>query len=200
MGVSERKRPFCFSNKSLKNEYINLFKDNGEERKKKGRISKMNKRDLKRATAVALSVMLSVAYVPDATRAETKNVAVKAAKKSKKSKKSKKPVGFKISRTSGTYDKKVTVKVRAKKKYKVYYTTKRKFKKKMVIKPGKLKTFKFDKTTTLRLFAVKKSKKMTTKKLNKKATSTNSFLPAPGFAPLTSQAAKAKSLGRRFLY
>ena len=129
----------------------------------------MNKRDLKRATAVALSVMLSVAYVPDATRAETKNVAVKAAKKSKKSKKSKKPVGFKISRTSGTYDKKVTVKVRAKKKYKVYYTTKRKFKKKMVIKPGKLKTFKFDKTTTLRLFAVKKSKKMTTKKLNKKA-------------------------------
>jgi len=39
MGVSERKRPFCFSNKSLKNEYINLFKDNGEKKKKERKVS-----------------------------------------------------------------------------------------------------------------------------------------------------------------
>ena len=117
----------------------------------------MNKRVIRKTLAVVLSLALTFAYTPSSAHAATK------------SKSSKKPVGFKISKSAGTYEKKVTVKVKAKKNYKVYYATGKKFKKSKVIKAGKSKKFTFKKTTTLKLLSVKKSKKVTTKKLNKMA-------------------------------
>lgn len=81
----------------------------------------------------------------------------------------KKPVGFSISKKSGTYKNSIKVKVKAKKKYNVYYKTGRKYKKGKVIKAGKSQTFLIKKTKSLSFYAVKKTTKMTTKKLNKKA-------------------------------
>ena len=81
----------------------------------------------------------------------------------------KKPIGFTISKTSGTYEKAFSVKVKAKKNYKVYYKTGRKFNSKKVIKAGKAKSFVIKSTKSLSFYAVKKSKKVTTKKLNKLA-------------------------------
>ena len=58
----------------------------------------------------------------------------------------KKPVGFTISKKSGTYKNSIKVKVKAKKKYNVYYKAGRKYKKGKVIKAGKSKTFVIKKT------------------------------------------------------
>lgn len=75
--------------------------------------------------------------------------------------------GYTISKKAGTYTDKVTVKVKAKKGYTVYYTTGTKLSKSKKIKAKKTKSFTFRKTSTLRIYAVKQSKKMTAKKLKK---------------------------------
>lgn len=79
----------------------------------------------------------------------------------------KKTTGFTVSKKSGTYDATVTTKVKVKKGYKVYYTTGKKLSTKNVIKAKKSKSFTFTSTKTLRLYAVKSSKKITAKKLRK---------------------------------
>ena len=79
----------------------------------------------------------------------------------------KKTTGFTVSKKSGTYDSIVTTKVKVKKGYKVYYTTGKKLSAKKVIKAKKSKSFTFTSTKTLRLYAVKSSKKITAKKLRK---------------------------------
>lgn len=79
----------------------------------------------------------------------------------------KKTTGFTVSKKSGTYDSIVTTKVKVKKGYKVYYTTGKKLSAKKVIKAKKSKSFTFTSTKTLRLYAVKSSKKITAKKLSK---------------------------------
>ena len=84
---------------------------------------------------------------------------------------------YTISKGAGTYNAPVTVKVKAKKGYKVYYCAGgKKFSVKKVINSGKSKKITISSTTTLRLYAVKKSKTMTNKllrtaKTTKKATS-----------------------------
>ena len=79
----------------------------------------------------------------------------------------KKTTGYTVSKKSGTYDSSVTTKVKVKKGYKVYYTTGKKLSTKKVIKAKKSKSFTFTSTKTLRLYAVKSSKKITAKKLRK---------------------------------
>lgn len=80
----------------------------------------------------------------------------------------KKSSGFTISKKAGTYTKKVSVKVKAKKGYTVYYTTGKKLSVSKKIKSKKRKTFTFKKTKTLRIYATKKQ--MTKKKLKKIST------------------------------
>lgn len=79
----------------------------------------------------------------------------------------KKTTGYTVSKKSGTYETSVTTKVKVKKGYKVYYTTGKKLSAKKVIKAKKSKSFTFTSSKTLRLYAVKSSKKMTPKKLRK---------------------------------
>lgn len=78
----------------------------------------------------------------------------------------KNPTGYSITKKAGSYKKAVVTKVTAKKGYTVYYTLSEKFKKSWCIKAKKAKTFTFSKTTTLKLYPVKASVKMTTAKLN----------------------------------
>ncbi len=73
---------------------------------------------------------------------------------------------YTISKKAGTYTTAINVKVTAKKGYQVYYKTSGKFKKSKVIKSGKGKVFNIKKTTTLSLCAVKKTKKVSDRKLN----------------------------------
>lgn len=73
---------------------------------------------------------------------------------------------YTISQKAGTYTAAIKVKVKVKKGYRVYYKTSGKFKKTKVIQSGKSKTFTIRKTTLLSLCAVKKSKKVTNRKLN----------------------------------
>lgn len=79
-----------------------------------------------------------------------------------------KTTGFTISKAAGTYTGKVSVKVKAKKGYTVYYTTGKKLTSGKKIKSKKTKTFTFTKTKTLRVYAVKK--KLSKKKLKKIST------------------------------
>ncbi len=79
----------------------------------------------------------------------------------------KKTTGYTVSKKSGTYKTSVTTKVKVKKGYKVYYTTGKKLSAKKVIKAKKSKSFTFTSSKTLRLYAVKSSKKMAAKKLRK---------------------------------
>ncbi len=79
----------------------------------------------------------------------------------------KKAVGYTISKKAGTYETSVKPKVKAKKGYVVYYATGAKFKASQVIKAKKAKTFTISKTTTLKLYVAKASKKLSTAKLNK---------------------------------
>lgn len=79
----------------------------------------------------------------------------------------KKPTGYTITKKAGNYPGSVKTKVKAKKGYTVYYTVSGKFKKSWKINAKKTKTFVFTKTTTLKLYPVKKTVKMTTAKLNK---------------------------------
>lgn len=79
--------------------------------------------------------------------------------------KTKKTKRYTISKVSGTYSSAVKVVLKAKKGYKIYYTTSGKLKKSKWIKSGKKKTFNIKKTTTLSIYVVKKSQKVTAKKL-----------------------------------
>lgn len=71
-----------------------------------------------------------------------------------------------ISKKAGNYQKAVQVTVKAKKGYKVYYTTSGTFQMGKVIKSGKSKKISIKKTTTLSVYAVKKTAKVTAKKMN----------------------------------
>lgn len=73
---------------------------------------------------------------------------------------------YTISKKAGTYTTAINVKVTAKKGYQVFYKTSGKFKKSKVIKSGKGKVFHIKKTTTLSLCAVKKTKKVSNRRLN----------------------------------
>lgn len=75
--------------------------------------------------------------------------------------------GYTISKKAGTYTKAVTIKVKAKKGYTVYYTTGKKLTINKKIKSRKTKKFTFKSTKTLKVYAVKSSKKITKKKLKK---------------------------------
>ena len=77
--------------------------------------------------------------------------------------------GYKLSKGDGTYQGSVKVKVTAKKGYKVYYSTTAKLVKKNVIKSQKSKTFTFNETTILRVYAVKNSKSVTANAFKKNA-------------------------------
>ncbi|SDB23833.1 hypothetical protein [Eubacterium oxidoreducens] len=84
--------------------------------------------------------------------------------------------GYTISKKAGTYNKTITIKLKAKKGYKVYYTTGSTLKTGKVVKSTKTKTITIKKTTKLKVYAVKSSTKITNKKLKtkkvKKATKT----------------------------
>lgn len=84
-------------------------------------------------------------------------VSVSGAKVSKK--------GYTLSKKAGTYEGTVKVKLTAKKGYNVYYSTGKSLSTGKKVKAKKSKTFTFKKTSTLRVYAVKSSKKMTKKKL-----------------------------------
>ncbi len=75
--------------------------------------------------------------------------------------------GYTLSKKAGTYEEKVTVVLKAKKGYKVYYSTNGTLTAKKVLKSGKAKKFTFKKTKTLVVYAVKKSKKITKKEWKK---------------------------------
>ena len=76
---------------------------------------------------------------------------------------------YTISKKAGTYSKTTKITITAKKGYKVYYTTGSNLTTKKVIKSGKKKTLTIKKTTTLKLYAVKKNAKVTAKALKSKA-------------------------------
>ena len=63
--------------------------------------------------------------------------------------------GYTLSKKPGTYKKAVKVKIKAKKGYKVYYSTNGKFKLSKVVKSKKKKTIKIKKTKTLYIYCVK---------------------------------------------
>lgn len=74
---------------------------------------------------------------------------------------------FTVSKKAGAYSSVIQVKVKAKQGYQVFFKTSGTFKKSKVIKSGKSKTFQIRRTTVLSLCAVKKSEKVTNRKLNK---------------------------------
>ncbi len=110
---------------------------------------------MKTIAAVLLALAVVLSYVPFSadTYAASKKVSTKM---------------YTVSAKAGTYPDGLKVTVKAKKGYKVYYTTGSDFKVKKVIKSKKSKTFTISQSTTLKLFGVKSSKKMTNKKLKKK--------------------------------
>ena len=73
---------------------------------------------------------------------------------------------YRISKNAGTYSAAIDVEIKAKKGYKVYYTTSGKFKTGRVIKSGKKKTISVEKTTTVSVYAVKKTAKVSARQLN----------------------------------
>lgn len=76
---------------------------------------------------------------------------------------------YTISKKAGTYDSTVKITLKAKKGYKVYYSVGSKLSTKNLIKSGKSKKLTFKKTTTLKVYAVKKNTSITQKKLNRKS-------------------------------
>ncbi len=122
----------------------------------------MNLTFLKRTLAIvcAGALALSLARGADiSTQAATTKVVTKK---------------YTISKKAGTYNKSVNVKVKAKKGYKVYYAKQNAaLSKKNVIKSKKVKSFTFKKTTKLKIFAVKSSKKVTAKYLKSKKVQKN---------------------------
>lgn len=106
-----------------------------------------------------IALFMSLALVVTGINVGWQTDTVKGADISKK--------GYTISKSTGTYNESLNVKLKVKKGYKLYYTTNGKFKAKKVIKSRKTKTVKISKTTTLSVYAIKKNKKITVKKINK---------------------------------
>lgn len=77
---------------------------------------------------------------------------------------------YTISKKPGTYQKKVTLKITAKKGFQVYYTTNGKFRLKKKLNGGKSTRITISKTTKLSVYAIRKGKKITAKQLNSKKT------------------------------
>ena len=73
---------------------------------------------------------------------------------------------YTISKKAGKYNNSVKLKLKAKKGYTVYYSTGKKLSLSKKVTSSKSKTFTFKKTT-LKVYAVKKSKKLTAAKLKK---------------------------------
>lgn len=78
--------------------------------------------------------------------------------------------GYTLSQKAGTYQKALTVKIKANKNYKIYYTTSNKLSTKKVVLSKKTKSVKISKTTTLKIYAARSSKKISSKVLASKAT------------------------------
>ena len=76
---------------------------------------------------------------------------------------------YTISKKAGTYTSAFKITITAKKGYKVYYSTGSSLNIKKVIKSGKKKTLTISKTTTLKIYGVKKSTTITKKKLKTSA-------------------------------
>ena len=76
---------------------------------------------------------------------------------------------YTLSQKAGTYSSAFKLTIAAKKGYKVYYSTGSNLNIKKVIKSGKKKTITISKTTTLKIYAVKKSTIVTKKKLKTSA-------------------------------
>lgn len=76
---------------------------------------------------------------------------------------------YTLSQKAGTYSDTVKLTITAKKGYKVYYSTSSNLDTKKVVKSGKSKTITIKKTTTLKIYAVKKSTIITKKKLKTSA-------------------------------
>ena len=74
---------------------------------------------------------------------------------------------YTISKKPGTYENSVKLKLKVKKGYTVYYTTGSRLYISKKVKSASSKTFTFKKTSTLKIYAVKSSKKMTASKLKK---------------------------------
>lgn len=75
--------------------------------------------------------------------------------------------GYTVSKKAGTYTDKVTVKLQAKKGYKVYYATNGKLKTSQVVKSEKYRNIVIKNTTNLYVYAVKKNKTVKTAQLKK---------------------------------
>ena len=113
--------------------------------------------NFKKLMAAALCSVLVIGSAP-ATAYTTVTIETEAATK-----------GYTISLSAGSYTGTQTVKITAKKGYKVYYTTGSDLSVKKVIKSGKSKTLTLSKTTTLKVYAVKTSTTVTAKKLRSTA-------------------------------
>lgn len=81
---------------------------------------------------------------------------------------------YTISKKPGTYQKKVTLKVTAKKGSQIYYTTNGTFRLKKKLSGGKSKKITITKTTKLSLYALRKGTKVTAKQLKNKKLKKNS--------------------------
>ncbi len=111
-------------------------------------------RKLKRITALIMAIAVMLSFQPTFSNA--------SAKVSKK--------GYTISKAAGTYSDSVSIKITAKKGYKVYYSLNGKLTTSKVIKSKKSKTLTITTTKTLTIYAVKTSKKITNKILKKSST------------------------------
>ena len=118
-----------------------------------------NKKKCILAMGVLISLLFGMMYTP--LGMDSDKVVKAAGKKTK---------AYVLSKAAGTYKKAIKVKIKARKGYKVYYSTNGKFSKKKMIRSGKSKKVSIKKTTKLYIYAVKKSKKITAKKLKKKST------------------------------
>ncbi|MCR4717530.1 MAG: hypothetical protein K5656_10140 [Lachnospiraceae bacterium] len=109
---------------------------------------------LKRIMALIMAAAVVLSYQPTFSNA--------AAKVSKK--------GYTISKTPGTYSDTVSVKITAKKGYKVYYSLNGTLTVSKIIKSKKSKTLTIATTKVLTVYAVKSNKKVTKKLLKKSST------------------------------
>ncbi|MBR1597669.1 MAG: carbohydrate-binding domain-containing protein [Lachnospiraceae bacterium] len=114
-------------------------------------------RKAKKLLAKLMVFALIMAYIP----APANSVSAASSKVSTKM--------YTISKKAGTYTSAFKITITAKKGYKVYYSTGSSLNIKKVIKSGKKKTIKISKTTTLKVYGVKKSTAITKKKLKTSA-------------------------------
>ena len=108
---------------------------------------------LKRITALLLAVFLLAALIPTAS--------IEAAGKKVDT------TEYTLSKAPGVYTESFKVKLKAKAGYNVYYAVNGKLSTKKVVKSGKSKSISINKFTTLKVYAVSKSKTLTKAKLQK---------------------------------